>query len=123
MQFNSQMVFFAHRVDPAIGGSYMTLLNTAANLGGTWPASIVMFLVGQLTVPPTCETSSTGAQVCSGGREAYFPMQMVFSILGIMWVYFMGKKVMYLSALPDDAWRTNLDDEDDKGNKDSEKGK
>ena len=33
MQFNAQMSFFAKRVDPAIGGSYMTLLNTAANLG------------------------------------------------------------------------------------------
>lgn len=32
MQFNAQMTFFAHRVDPAIGGSYMTLLNTFANL-------------------------------------------------------------------------------------------
>ena len=28
LQFNAQMTFFAHRVDPAIGGSYMTLLNT-----------------------------------------------------------------------------------------------
>eukprot|EP00551_Chaetoceros_affinis_P006121 CAMPEP_0203670128 /NCGR_PEP_ID=MMETSP0090-20130426/6308_1 /ASSEMBLY_ACC=CAM_ASM_001088 /TAXON_ID=426623 /ORGANISM="Chaetoceros affinis, Strain CCMP159" /LENGTH=584 /DNA_ID=CAMNT_0050534937 /DNA_START=27 /DNA_END=1781 /DNA_ORIENTATION=+ len=120
MQFNAQMTFFAHRVDPAIGGSYMTLLNTAANLGGTWPASIVMYLVGQLSVPPTCETSPTsGDVVCSGGREAYFPMQLVFSILGCLWVYFMGKKVMYLSTLPDDAWRTHADDEND----DSEKGK
>ena len=121
MQFNSQMTFFAHRVDPAIGGSYMTLLNTAANLGGTWPASIVMYLVGQLTVPPICDTSSSGEVVCSGGREAYYPMQMVFSILGCLWIYFMGKKVMHLSALPDDAWRTHID-EDDNG-KDSEKGK
>jgi MFS transporter, PAT family, solute carrier family 33 (acetyl-CoA transportor), member 1 len=119
MQFNAQMTFFAHRVDPTIGGSYMTLLNTAANLGGTWPASIVMFLVGQLSVPPSCETGSNGEMVCTGGREAYFPMQMIFSILGCLWVYFMGKKVMYLSALPDDAWRTHIDEED----KDDEKGK
>jgi PAT family acetyl-CoA transporter-like MFS transporter 1 len=122
MQFNSQMTFFAHRVDPAIGGSYMTLLNTAANLGGTWPASIVMFLVGQLSVPPTCETSGAGGEVvCSAGREAYFPLQMVFSALGCLWIYIMGKKVMYLSALPDDAWRTHSDDEEK--NKDTEKGK
>ena len=117
MQFNSQMTFFAHRVDPAIGGSYMTLLNTAANLGGTWPASIVMFLVGQLSIPPTCETGVNGDMICSGGREAYFPMQMVFSVLGCMWVYFMGKKVMYLSTLPDEAWKTHVSEED------NEKGK
>merc|ERR1712161_67012 len=48
LQFNAQMTFFASRVDPAIGGSYMTLLNTMANLGGTWPASFVMKLLGWL---------------------------------------------------------------------------
>ena len=46
LQFNAQMTFFAHRVDPAIGGTYMTLLNTAANLGATWPALFVMYMVG-----------------------------------------------------------------------------
>ena len=122
MQFNSQMTFFAHRVDPAIGGSYMTLLNTAANLGGTWPASIVMFMIGQLTVPPTCNTNDVGESICAGGREAYFPMQLCFSVLGCLWVYFMGKKVMYLSTLPDDAWRTSIDDEVEV-EKDTEKGK
>jgi len=40
LQVNALMSFFATRVDPAIGGSYMTLLNTAANLGGTWPSSL-----------------------------------------------------------------------------------
>jgi len=124
MQFNAQMTFFAHRVDPAIGGSYMTLLNTAANLGGTWPTSVVMFLVGQLTVPPTCESTGvdSSAVVCTGGREAYFPLQFVFSILGCVWIYLMGNKAMKLSALPDDAWRTHISEED-LNEKDSEKGK
>merc|ERR1719362_1030217 len=68
MQFNAQMTFFASRVDPAIGGSYMTLLNTAANLGGTWPSPIVMWLVGQFTVSPTCTVDSeSGVDVCTGG--------------------------------------------------------
>jgi PAT family acetyl-CoA transporter-like MFS transporter 1 len=107
MQFNAQMVFFAHRVDPAIGGTYMTLLNTAANLGSTWPASAVMYLVGQYSSSPQCETTASGVQ-CKGGREAYFPMQVIFSILGCLWVYFMGHKVKYLSGLPDDAWRTQI---------------
>jgi len=118
MQFNAQMVFFAHRVDPAIGGTYMTLLNTAANLGSTWPASIVMYMVGQLSVSPTCLMDKSGVETCSGGVEAYFPMQAVFSVLGCAWVYFLGNKVMQLASLPDDAWRTHLgedDDDDDDG--------
>jgi PAT family acetyl-CoA transporter-like MFS transporter 1 len=30
------MAFFAKISDPAIGGTYMTLLNTIANLGSKW---------------------------------------------------------------------------------------
>lgn len=111
MQFNAQMVFFAHRVDPAIGGTYMTLLNTAANLGSTWPASVVMYMMGQLSSSPTCVTNQAdGREVCQGGVEAYFPLQMVLSILGCLWVYLMGSKVRQLADLPDDAWRTHLED-------------
>lgn len=113
LQFNAQMVFFAHRVDPAIGGTYMTLLNTAANLGSTWPASVVMYMMGQLSSSPQCIVEeSTGVETCSGGVEAYFPLQMILSILGCAWVYFMGKKVQQLASLPDDAWRTHLDEEE-----------
>ncbi len=92
----------------------MTLLNTAANLGSTWPASVVMYMVGQLTVAPTCVGGEAGVEeVCSGGVEPYFPMQIVMSILGCLWIFLMGKKVNQLASLPDDAWRTHLEDEDD----------
>mmetsp|Transcript_10340 Transcript_10340/g.19330 ORF Transcript_10340/g.19330 Transcript_10340/m.19330 type:complete len:711 (-) Transcript_10340:37-2169(-) len=120
LQFNAQMVFFAHRVDPAIGGTYMTLLNTAANLGSTWPASAVMYMMGQLSAAsskcvletrPDANGIMTTVETCREGVEAYFPLQMVLSILGCAWVYFMGNKVRQLANLPDDAWRTHLDDE------------
>lgn len=68
LQFNAQMTFFAHRVDPAIGGSYMTLLNTFGNLGGTWPSSFIMYLIGQFTIPPDCSVGDDGVEVCTGGR-------------------------------------------------------
>jgi PAT family acetyl-CoA transporter-like MFS transporter 1 len=110
MQFNAQMTFFASRVDPAIGGSYMTLLNTFANLGGTWPSSFIMYIVGQYTIPPVCTTTNldTGvvSEVCTGGRDAYFPLQLVLSILGCCWIYIMGKRVQNVAELPDEAWRT-----------------
>jgi len=113
LQFNAQMTFFAHRVDPAIGGSYMTLLNTAANLGGTWPSSFVMLLVGQLTVPPDCVLDeATGKEICTGGRDAYFPLQALLSILGCLWIWTMGPRVRKLAALPDDSWRTHINDDD-----------
>ena len=116
LQFNAQMTFFASRVDPAIGGSYMTLLNTAANLGGTWPASVVMYLVGALTEPPACNVdATTGVETCVGGRDAYVPLQIGLSVLGCAWIFFMGRKVTRLAELPDDAWRTRRMDEKERG--------
>merc|ERR1711972_1135136 len=43
--FVSQMAFFARVSDPAMGGTYMTLLNTLANLGGMWPQPVTFFLI------------------------------------------------------------------------------
>jgi MFS transporter, PAT family, solute carrier family 33 (acetyl-CoA transportor), member 1 len=112
MQFNAQMTFFAKRVDPAIGGSYMTLLNTAANLGGTWPASFVMWLVGVLSKDPQCSTDIiTGVETCVAGRDPFFVLQLVFSLLGCLWILVLGKRVQLVSELNDDAWRTHLLDD------------
>lgn len=114
LQFNAQMTFFAHRVDPAIGGSYMTLLNTAANLGGTWPASFVMWMVGRLTKAPTCIPGMQADEpaVCTAGRDPYLLLQLVFSALGLLWIFVMGGHVRRIANLPDDAWRTHLLDND-----------
>jgi MFS transporter, PAT family, solute carrier family 33 (acetyl-CoA transportor), member 1 len=110
LQFNAQMTFFASRVDPAIGGSYMTLLNTMANLGGTWPASSVMWLLGWLT-PRTASPGGSGATAPSsfgGNFDPYTGVQTVFSLLGIAWILALGPKLRQLSVLPDDSWRTHL---------------
>jgi MFS transporter, PAT family, solute carrier family 33 (acetyl-CoA transportor), member 1 len=108
LQFNAQMTFFAKRVDPAIGGSYMTLLNTAANLGGTWPASLIMWLMSLLSRDPQCEITNSGAELCKPGREPFFVLQAASSILGCLWIHFLGAKVKELAELSDEAWRTNL---------------
>lgn len=47
--FVAVMAFFAKISDPAVGGTYMTLLNTVCNMGGNWPTSIVLWLVDDLT--------------------------------------------------------------------------
>jgi len=112
LQFNAQMTFFASRVDPAIGGTYMTLLNTMANLGGTWPASVVMFLVGKFTKSESCVMDADVGKVCTGGRDAYFPLQMCLSGLGILWIVFLGKCVKNVSELPEEAWRTDINIEE-----------
>jgi PAT family acetyl-CoA transporter-like MFS transporter 1 len=111
LQFNAQMTFFAHRVDPAIGGSYMTLLNTAANLGGTWPSSVIMWTISRLSTDPICQLNEAGQEICKSGRDPYFVLQLIASVLGCVWVLVLGRTVQRLGALPDDAWRTHLLDE------------
>jgi len=54
----------------------MTLLNTFANLGGTWPSSFIMLAIGHYTVPSDCSVGDDGVEVCVGGRDAYFPLQV-----------------------------------------------
>jgi hypothetical protein len=46
-----------------------------------------------------------------GGRDAYFPLQIAFSIFGLIWIYLFSSRVKHISELPADAWRTHLDDE------------
>eukprot|EP00662_Eupelagonemidae_sp_cell21_P030771 gene30771-25667_t len=48
--FVSQMALFARVSDPAIGGTYMTLCNTVANLGGNWPGIVSVALVDLVTI-------------------------------------------------------------------------
>lgn len=60
--FVAIMAFFARISDPAVGGTYMTLLNTICNLGGNWPTTVVLWLVDVLTwrdcANPTSEIKS-----------------------------------------------------------------
>jgi PAT family acetyl-CoA transporter-like MFS transporter 1 len=78
----------------------MTLLNTMANLGGTWPASFIMSLLGHLSYP---EDGSVGM-----AQDPYTIVQGVLTIVGIAWIFVLGPKLKKLASLPDDAWRTHL---------------
>jgi len=54
--FVAQMAFFNRVADPAIGGTYMTMLNTIANLGTAWPNTAALFLIdyGEWKRPCSC---------------------------------------------------------------------
>ncbi|KAJ3016401.1 hypothetical protein HKX48_004042 [Thoreauomyces humboldtii] len=49
VQFVGMGSFFTKISDPLIGGTYMTLLNTLSNLGGTWPRFFVLEAVDHFT--------------------------------------------------------------------------
>lgn len=69
--FVAVMAFFAKISDPAVGGTYMTLLNTVCNLGGNWPTAIVLWLVDVLSVRQ-CDLKADGLHpenVCANKTE------------------------------------------------------
>ncbi|GAA5904324.1 hypothetical protein JCM8208_006836 [Rhodotorula glutinis] len=50
VQFVGISAFHTQIADPLIGGTYMTLLNTVSNLGGTWPKFFVLKGIDALSV-------------------------------------------------------------------------
>ncbi|CDJ56141.1 acetyl-CoA transporter, putative [Eimeria maxima] len=68
-----KMAFFARVSDPRIGGSYMTFLNTIANIGSQWPRAVSLWLMDPLTIRDCTgvDTSVAGAK-CPVVLDGYF---------------------------------------------------
>ncbi|CAE6967678.1 Slc33a1 [Symbiodinium sp. CCMP2592] len=65
--FVSTMAFFARISDPAMGGTYMTMLNTMSNLGGMWPGTVTLKLIDFATcMSDRCVVKADGFYVMSG---------------------------------------------------------
>jgi len=118
LMFVSQMSFFNKVSDPRIGGTYMTLLNTIANLGSKWPISIVMFLIDPMTTKGctklllrnTCADSAE-MEACKGAggkcetvRDGYFTISLISIAVAITWFALIQKRVHRLRALSSDKW-------------------
>ncbi|GAM19226.1 hypothetical protein SAMD00019534_024010 [Acytostelium subglobosum LB1] len=57
----SQGSFFLKISDKAIGGTYLTFLNTIANFAGTWPKFPVLYIIDKLS-KNVCRVGSTGEE-------------------------------------------------------------
>ncbi|RAL66783.1 hypothetical protein DID88_007566 [Monilinia fructigena] len=65
VMFVAISAFHARIADPVIGGTYMTLLATVSNLGGTFPRFFVLKLVDYFTTA-TCIPPSSGYKLAAG---------------------------------------------------------
>lgn len=95
--FVASMAFFAKVSDPAVGGTYMTLLNTLCNLGGNWPATAALWFVDPLTFKK-CSTDYSND--CSTITEREVGHSIFLSRL--CWLYGGSSKyfnIILLSAL------------------------
>lgn len=128
--FVSLCAFHTKIADPAIGGTYMTTLNTLSNYGGTWPKLIVFYLIDKFTVT-RCDSPDVLTQYsesnygfliksdelktkCTemGGkitflRDGYFYTNFLCVSLGFIILFWAKRKVLYLQSLPNSAWRVS----------------
>jgi PAT family acetyl-CoA transporter-like MFS transporter 1 len=89
--FVSKMTFFARVSDPAIGGTYMTVLNTISNIGGN-VASQVSYRLAQL-----------GS--VEGVIDGFYVVVVFTTIYGFVWLKFFGPRLSNLERRPENDWR------------------
>jgi len=129
IQFVGISAFHTRISDPAIGGTYMTMLNTAANLGGTWPGFFVLRGIDYFTVA-TCKVKEQGSEVlikasecvsehgkgqctalggeCVTERDGYYIVSTFCIIIGIIiFLTFTRPTALALQALPISKWRVS----------------
>lgn len=130
IMFVAVAAFHARIADPVIGGTYMTLLATVCNLGGTFPRFFVLRMVDAFTVA-TCHPSSytskpaatdqspfscavqadkerclAAGRVCELQRDGYHTVNILCVLIGVVtFVLFIRPRVLQLQALPLRAWR------------------
>lgn len=118
--FISMMTFFSKISDPLMGGTYMTLLNTVANLGHKWPNSLILWLLPKLT-QSECIVQSTGLTlyanclneksqcsskggVCSTTVDGYTIQTGTCIVLGLIWLLVSRNTVRHLQSRRQDEW-------------------
>lgn len=114
------MAFFARVSDPAVGGTYMTLLNTLSNLGGNWPSTLALWLVDSLTYKQcsapslqnnTCITAEdTEACLKVGGTcdtllDGYYLETLLCTAVGWLWLQWGRREINELQARDHQDWQ------------------
>lgn len=127
--FVSLMAFHAAVSDPTIGGTYMTLLNTIANLGGNWPSTTSLWLVDKLTIqscsqicknnnsllnttistPSPMDIKPTESNLvcnieCTTALDGYYIECAVCVVFGFIWLQWGGNRLRRLQSMPPVAW-------------------
>lgn len=121
VQFVGISAFHTRIADPILGGTYMTLLNTLSNFGGTWPRIIVMSMINYFTVS-RCQVSSTNedyifrgsSETCASDpfatvtliTDGYYVVNAICVGLGlILYFCFLKRQAQRLQLLPVKSWR------------------
>ncbi|KIW07947.1 uncharacterized protein PV09_01850 [Verruconis gallopava] len=132
VMFVAVSAFHAKIADPVYGGTYMTLLATVSNLGGTFPKYFILKFIDAFTVatcvPPTSippdlkgdpvispfscvlepdkTRCSAGGGTCNTTTDGYYIVNILCVIVGLLTFYaYIKPAVKRLEALPVRSWR------------------
>ncbi|PFH54736.1 hypothetical protein AMATHDRAFT_52526 [Amanita thiersii Skay4041] len=127
VQFVGISAFHTRISDPLIGGTYMTLLNTFSNMGGTWPKWFVLkgvdifseatcHVAGELAIKATECVSDHGkahcAEVngkCVTERDGYYIVSGLCMGFGVLFLIgYIVPTARRLQGLPTSAWRVKM---------------
>ncbi|XP_006454580.1 hypothetical protein AGABI2DRAFT_189835 [Agaricus bisporus var. bisporus H97] len=131
VQFVGISAFHTRISDPLIGGTYMTLLNTFSNMGGTWPKWFILKGVDFFSVA-TCHFTGGGQELaveaaeCVSDRgkalcqdisgncvtevDGYYVVSAICLLFGLVFlVVYIIPIARKLQGLPTSAWRVKID--------------
>ncbi|KAJ1818964.1 hypothetical protein LPJ60_004031 [Coemansia sp. RSA 2675] len=124
VQFVGMSAFITQIADPVIGGTYMTLLNTLSNFGGTWPVFFIMRAVDYFSSatcvlpgegkPYSCATTDDRKQctvdggTCNVHWDGYYIVSTSCVLIALtLFVTFIRPTVHHLERLPAHVWRVS----------------
>lgn len=90
--FVAHMAFFAKVSDPAIGGTYMTFLNTVHNLGSMWATQF-------------CLKVADRVQDLTGFQDGYQFLCIACAGYGVLWFFLFRPMLSRIQDLPVSEWR------------------
>ncbi|XP_075977564.1 acetyl-coenzyme A transporter 1 [Anticarsia gemmatalis] len=118
--FVAVMAFFAKVSDPAVGGTYMTFLNTMSNLGTNWPNTLALWAIDHLTYR-TCSDPTLTDNTCSSALESdlcksnggtcniridgFYIETVICLVVGFLWLQWGRPTINKLQRLPASAWQ------------------
>ncbi|XP_063623981.1 acetyl-coenzyme A transporter 1 [Cydia splendana] len=118
--FVAVMAFFAKVSDPAVGGTYMTLLNTVSNLGTNWPNTLALWAIDHLTFK-SCSLPEMSDNTCSSKLESdicknaggtcltridgFYIETAICLAVGYLWLQWGRPTINRLQRRPASAWQ------------------
>lgn len=88
----------------AVGGSYLTLLYAAQNMGGMWHSSITLAMVERLTTRENCVVSETVKQ-CPILVDGYYTISFFLFPIAVGIGFHLYRTMRRLGSLPPVVWR------------------